>query len=325
MGHPSLTIATVNINLELLLRAGELSLFRIGKLLLISGLLALGGFQKSASPPAIDAISPIFGPEGTRVAITGRNLGATTAVSFGKVAATFKVCSEGKVIAIVPRWASTSPIFVSTGEGRAASSSMFGVQNDPRVPEDVGWKAGYVNPVPAPPEFKSVLLWGIAIADVRDPDHRFATVEVARLRLTCRVDGEFHLLNDDQSDLRGGLYRRHPWFGTDEHSPMPFEKNLADRTVRLRIGTRPDRVWHFWSASPRPALPLGKLEGCTVTAQVKISKGALVQMGMDYWRSTTALWAGPDVNNHEAGASNWYFPSDRWQEITFTDIGGPQF
>jgi hypothetical protein len=105
---------------------------------------------------------------------------------------------------------------------------------------------------------------------------------------------------------------------------MPIEHG-ADKTVVMRVGTRPERVWHFWSASPRPALPPGKLEGCTVNARVKIYKGALVQIGMDYWRSQTALWAGPDVNNHEAGASNWYFPSEKWQDIRFTDVGGLQF
>jgi len=57
---------------------------------------------------------------------------------------------------------------------------------------------------------------------------------------------------------------------------------------------------------------------------VKISRGALLQMGMDYWRNP-AVGFGAGGNNQEAGASNWYFPSDRWQEAVFTDIGGPQF
>jgi hypothetical protein len=47
-------------------------------------------------------------------------------------------------------------------------------------------------------------------------------------------------------------------------------------------------------------------------------------MGMDYWRTPTIAY-GPGGNNHEAGASNWYFPSPQWQEATFSDIGGPKF
>ena len=51
--------------------------------------------------------------------------------------------------------------------------------------------------------------------------------------------------------------------------------DLTDNAVVLRVGQRPDRVWHFWSPSPRAALPLGRLEGCTVRARVRISAGAL--------------------------------------------------
>jgi hypothetical protein len=42
-------------------------------------------------------------------------------------------------------------------------------------------------------------------------------------------------------------------------------------------------------------------------------------MGMDYWRNPT-IGYGAGGNNHEAGASNWYFPSKNWQEAVFTDI-----
>jgi hypothetical protein len=45
----------------------------------------------------------------------------------------------------------------------------------------------------------------------------------------------------------------------------------------------------------------------------------LLQIGFDYWRNSI-IGYGPGGNNHEAGASNWYFPSDHWQEAVFTDI-----
>jgi hypothetical protein len=44
---------------------------------------------------------------------------------------------------------------------------------------------------------------------------------------------------------------------------------------------------------------------------------------MDDWRDATVPWGGSDPNNHEAGASNWYLPSQVWQEAALTDIGGP--
>ena len=203
-----------------------------------------------------------------------------------------------------------------------------------RVPDEVRYKSGYLNSSPRPADFNSAMLWGIAIADTRVAGYENATVEVARVRLNCRVEGTDVVLNDDRGQIRGGLYRRFPWFGTDEHEPLPDLKSptspengeklgtpriLNEKgTLSLQVGTRPDRVWHFWAASPRAKIPSGKLDGCTVTIQAKISRGALLQVGFDYWRNPTIDY-GSGGNNHEAGASNWYFPSDKWQEATFND------
>jgi hypothetical protein len=190
-------------------------------------------------------------------------------------------------------------------------------QSNPRIPDEVRYKSGYVNS-PKPPDFTAATPWGIAIADTRVPGFEHAQVEIARIQLTCRVDGKDFTLNDDRA-IRGGLYQRHPWFATDAHDPLPLAYSKDRKAVILRVGQNPDCVWHFWSASSRAALPAGHLEGCTVKARVRISRGALLKMGMDYWRNPTVGY-GPGGNNHEAGASNWYFPSKNWQEAIFTDI-----
>ena len=278
----------------------------------------------SRGAPEILRISPTGGPEGARVEVSGANLQDVTAVLFGDSKSDFKIVSSDKLVALVPHRAATSAITVVTPSARASSPFAFVVLNDPRVPEEVTYKSGYVNSVPAPPGFTSALLWGIALADTRVSGYEAATVEIAWTQLSCRADGNNMVLNDDSGRVRGGLYRRHPWFGTNESESMPVAFDESRHAVVLRVGQRADRVWHFWSGSPRAPLPLGKLEGCTVKARVKISSGALLQMGMDYWRDATVGY-GAGGNNHEAGASSWYFPSERWQEAVFTDIGGPQF
>ena len=45
----------------------------------------------------------------------------------------------------------------------------------------------------------------------------------------------------------------------------------------------------------------------------------LLQVGFDYWRDATVGY-GAGGNNHEAGASKWYLPSDDWQEAVFSDV-----
>lgn len=192
-------------------------------------------------------------------------------------------------------------------------------QTDLRIPPEVRYKSGYINAAPKPPELTSAMLWGIAIADTRDPDYKTATVEIAHTWLTCRVGGQDFVLNDDREAVRGGLFRRSPWFGTNVHDPIPLDYSGDHHAVILRVGTRPDRVWHFWAASPRKAFPSGHLEGCTVEVRARVSRGALLQVGFDYWRSTT-IGYGSGGNNHEAGASGWYFASPDWQEATFSDL-----
>jgi hypothetical protein len=278
----------------------------------------------SGDAPEIDRISPTSGPEGTQVQVNGRNLQEVSRVVFGATGADFKMISAQELMVIVPHRTATSVITLIAPRARAASPFAFVVSDDPRVPDEASYKAGYVNSTSAPEGFSSVLLWGIAIADTRIPGYASATIEVAWTQLSCRADGREVVLNDDRGSVRGGLYRRNPWFGIDDHEPMPLGFDSPNHAVVLHVGQRPDRVWHFWPSSPRPALPAGRLEGCTVRARVKISPGALLQMGMDYWRNPTVGY-GAGGNNHEAGASNWYFPSERWQEAEFTDIGGLTF
>jgi hypothetical protein len=291
---------------------------RIGCILFLFARLA------ATAQSEIARISPTTGPEATRVEIIGHNLQNTSAVLFGKTPAVFHSASPERLIAIVPHKVATSIVTVITPQGEISSRSVFVVSNDPRIPDEVSYKAGYVNPVPRPAGFGSARLWGIAIADARVPGSESAQVEVAWTKLSCRVDGTEVVLNEDGSQLQGGLYRRQPWFGTDAHDPMPVDFDPIAHAVVLRVGQRTDRVWHFWSPSPRAVLPPGRLEGCTVRARVRISPGALLQLGMDYWRSPTVPY-GSGGNNYEAGASDWYFSSAQWQEVSFTDVGGPQF
>jgi hypothetical protein len=192
-------------------------------------------------------------------------------------------------------------------------------QNNSGVPAEVRYKRSYVNPAGKPPEFTSAMLWGIAIADTRVPGYEQAQVEIQDTQFTCRVDGKNLVLNEDSGKIRGGLYRRFPWFGIDIHNPIPLAYSKDHDAVILRAGSHPDRIWHFWAASPRVSIPSGHLEGCTATVRAKISQGALLQVGFDYWRNSSIEY-GAGGNNHEAGASNWYFPSDQWQEAIFTDI-----
>jgi len=222
---------------------------------------------------------------------------------------------QSKIIWLLSRPVPTVLLLLAANLGQLQNT-----QDALQLPAEVKFKRGYINSNPAPSDFRSAMLWGIAIADTRVPGHESAVVEIASSQLSCRVDGKDVVLNDDGPKIRGGLYQRMPWFATDRHEPIPIAYSSAG-AVELRVGQRPGQIWHFWSFSPRSAIPEGKLEGCTVKVGARISSGALLQIGMDYWRSSTVPYGGGG-NNHEAGASDWYFPSTQWQSLTFTDRRG---
>src|ERR1022692_1298877 len=130
------------------------------------------------SRPEILRILPTSGPEGTRVEVTGKNLQEASAVYIGTTNSAFSLVSPEELITIIPHKSVTSTITVVTPRGRASSPFAFVISNDPRVPNEASYKAGYVNPVPPPRDFKSAMLWGIAIADVRVPGHESAKIEI---------------------------------------------------------------------------------------------------------------------------------------------------
>jgi hypothetical protein len=52
-----------------------------------------------------------------------------------------------------------------------------------------------------------------------------------------------------------------------------------------------------------------------VHVQARISRGALLQVGFDYWRDATVGYSAGG-NNHEAGASKWYLPPTTGRKLS---------
>jgi hypothetical protein len=118
----------------------------IGLLLGACALFASPAVAAQSAAPQIVAVTPRSGGEGTRVEVRGKNLQDVSAVLFAATNAVFKIISPASLVAIVPHRVATSRITVITKQGRAQSPVTFIVENDPRIPDEVGYKAGYVNP-----------------------------------------------------------------------------------------------------------------------------------------------------------------------------------
>jgi len=177
--------------------------------------------------------------------------------------------------------------------------------DDPCVPVDALRKEGYLKLTRPPEGFTAVLAWAQTVQ--KDGEGAPSRVEVDYLRLHARVQGQDVLLDADEYDtpeLDGGLYGRHPrWFATDAHQSLPGE--FGDGILILRPSEFSDFIGHWWNKHwPRAAVPPGT-ERVWMEMRVRIIGPAFVQVGIDYWRSPSALYAGVEVNNREAGASDW--------------------
>jgi uncharacterized protein (TIGR03437 family) len=89
-----------------------------------SGLVQVEG---ATSYPTITSFSPMSGPVGSTVTISGTNFTGATSVKFNGVTATFIVNSNTKITAAVPTGATTGTITVTTPGGTATSTSSFTV------------------------------------------------------------------------------------------------------------------------------------------------------------------------------------------------------
>ena len=92
--------------------------------------------------PEILALFPAVVPKAREWRSAAKNLAGVSAVLFGATQTVFDVVSPQKVVAIVPHRVSTSIVTVNTPHGRSRSPLAFVVCNDPRIPDEVSYKAG---------------------------------------------------------------------------------------------------------------------------------------------------------------------------------------
>jgi large repetitive protein len=85
----------------------------------------------AAPKPAISSFSPMSGPVGTVVTITGQYFSGVTAVTFRNTPASFIFDSDTQVRATVPTGARTGPIRVMTPDGTGTSAQDFTVTGTP--------------------------------------------------------------------------------------------------------------------------------------------------------------------------------------------------
>lgn len=189
------------------------------------------------------------------------------------------------------------------------------------APSESPRKTAYFSYAIPPTGFTAVVGWMMAI-DIQGKGIS-SKVEVDWMRLHAVVDGNDMILYEDNFDALApamnnfGLYIRNPWFDGNQHTAMPF--TIENSRLVIEPSRYPQKVFHWWNTS-RSIVPKGTSR-VWFEASIRITGGAGVQAGIDYWKNLTVDWAGYNVNNIEAGVSDWFGNSTNdWQIIS---VGRP--
>ena len=210
-----------------------------------------------------------------------------------------------------PENANSASPTASSSQSNSPPSTAF----DP-IPPEVPIRRAYTRYQSPPSGFTSAIGWMQTIHDIRRTGT--SQVEVDWMRLYARVNGIDYMIAEDNFNsgiVWGGLYQRSPWFATNNSTSLPAQFDAQNGYLYLHVSDVTDRVWHWWGAQwPRASIPSG-VTNIWFEARIRIHGPALVQIGIDLWRSPSALYENGQ-NNLEAAASDWKFESDGgWQTI----------
>lgn len=183
------------------------------------------------------------------------------------------------------------------------------------APIESPWPHGHDGPLTPPAGFLATVGWLQALDDTGVSGQ--SLVEVDWMRLHAVVNGVDRVLAVEEFDrvttnmTYYGLYRRNPWFAGDKIGSMPY--TLSSGAMVIEPSARPDMVYHWWT--DRALVPSGTTR-VWFEARIRITGGAHVQGGIDYWRDLNVGWAGTNVNNTEGGVSEWECQPGQWLTIS---------
>jgi len=142
-----------------------------------------------AVTPRVDAFTPLLGPVGTTVTVSGRSFTGATAVRFNGVNASFSSVTDTQLVAVVPAGASTGPLTVVTPDGTGAGPFNYIVTANPDLallmtnsPSIVGFGSNFTITVTVTNQGSSIAT-GVALTDTLPAGYGF--VSASSTRGTC--------------------------------------------------------------------------------------------------------------------------------------------
>jgi hypothetical protein len=192
------------------------------------------------------------------------------------------------------------------------------------VPRAYAWCSGSSksNKHGPPPDFTAVVGWGQVYPEVgaAPTDQRqTTTIEIANAKTFVRLrqPREWVLVQDQATMSLAGAY-----FASDfspETASLPMEPEpQSEGSIAIKSPPAGHNA-HFWIAT-RGTYPAGSVDDVYVEMDMRISDAnttLVANVGADWWRDSTAKFAGGFANNPGVGMSNWITLSTKWSKLRF--------
>jgi hypothetical protein len=199
------------------------------------------------------------------------------------------------------------------------------------IPEGAIWQKETIRRETPPDGFGAVVGWIVAATSAPCVTKQsLAQIEIKSIKiLRCEKETNCETVIKEATfngnkwpTFERALFPRIPnWFGETEGSRVRSYKNIDkinNGVLSIDLAKISRHIYHGWTA-PRSSVDQNTLYFLEVTA--KITGGAKLQIGMDYWRNLNAPYNGYDencngTNNCEAWISDWYGDTNG-QFVTF--------
>ncbi len=218
----------------------------------------------------------------------------------------------------------------SSPRSTALSEAIY--QNTPGnsqgQPEGLSWDvdASSTPTTPAPSGWSALTGWGQIYQEAGapvSPNNATDTVQVQDYRVYVHLtSGAWVELQSQASPGLGGAHYVAD-FSTNASIPMTQSTSGGVTTFGAPPSGYNDHIYANGAAS----LPAGTVDGVFVEAQMKTndaSANLVAQLGADWWRSTSASYAGTNVNNTAVGLNDWTKLTTSWQTLYYTSFSAAQ-
>jgi hypothetical protein len=213
----------------------------------------------------------------------------------------------------------TSPILDAINQNTPGQSEGYAAG----VPATFAWCRGSYKPRAnsAPPsDFTAVTGWGQVYPKVGSPAYSNTDGSImvanAKTYIHLRTTQEWILVQDQATDDIAGAH-----FVADFAQNASIEMRvdaLPDRSVALGIPTIGFNA-HFWLMK-RGTYAAGSVDGVYVQMDMRKDDPnveLVANVGVDWWRDSTAEFVHGFANNPGAGMSNWIELSTQWSTLRF--------